>query len=110
MNWREEAKELGVPLYDHELKRIRKKADVLADFPNAKEFKRQREKPETIKVIITPREATEICNKALKAVAVERGLGEPITCEKWFVNCKRKGIVFKGKQNDDKELTETENG
>jgi len=31
MTWREEAKELGVPLYDHELKKVRRKEDVLAD-------------------------------------------------------------------------------
>jgi hypothetical protein len=29
--WREQAKELEVPLYDHELKKLRTKADVLVD-------------------------------------------------------------------------------
>ena len=54
-----------------------------------------------VKIVIEPKEATEICNKALYAVVIERGLvAGTITNEQWFLNCKRKGIVFKGKQND----------
>ena len=35
--WREKAKELDVPLYDHEAKKLRTKADVLVDIAEAKE-------------------------------------------------------------------------
>ncbi len=84
-DWRREAKELGISLYH------KKKVDVLLEIENRK--------PKDIKVIIDPKEATVICNKALRAVAVERGLNsdENILIERWFVNCKRKGIVFRGK-------------
>ena len=61
----------------------------------------------SVKVVINPKEATAICNKALYAEAIERGLvAGTITNEYWFVNCKRKGIVFKGKLNDDTKLEE----
>jgi len=33
-DWRAQAKELGIPVYDQELKRPRKKADVLCDIAN----------------------------------------------------------------------------
>ncbi len=94
MTWREEAKELDVSVYDHTLNRPRKKEDVIADIEAKKN-------PPClyIKVIISPREAHEICSKALYKTAVERGLkAGTITNEKWFMNCKRKGIVFKGQK------------
>lgn len=90
MDWRKKAKELNIPLWH------RKKVDVLKDIAAKTETVTE---PEFIKVIISPKEATAICNKALFDVAMERGLGTLITCERWFVNCKRKGIVFKGRKN-----------
>ncbi len=99
MTWREEAKELGIKMYQ------RKKVDVLADI----EAKKNPPRDVLAKIIIQPREATEICNKALYAVAVERGLvSGTITNEKFFINCKRKGIVFKGIKNDNDKLNEIE--
>lgn len=94
MTWREEAKELGIALYDHDWKRPRKKADVLADI----EAKKVPEKPEPIKVLIEAKEADAICHKVLRDIAIERGLDgdKEITCERWGVNCKRKGIIFRG--------------
>lgn len=98
MNWRVEAKTLGIPMYR------RKKVDVIAD------IEAKNAKPEFIRVIVSPRQATEICNKAIKEYVIEQGLCEPITCEKWFVNCKRKGIVYKGKPNEYGTATEPGNG
>ena len=59
------------------------------------------------KVVISPREATRICSEALFKYVSEKGLTD-ITCEGWFVNCKRKGIVFKGTKNVNDKLTKTE--
>ena len=86
--WRTRAKELGIKMYQ------RKKADVIADIEAL-----LNKQSETIKVIVPPRKATEICNKALQEYVIEQGLDgdKEITRERWFVNCKRKGIVFKGK-------------
>ena len=92
MNWRIEAKALEISMYR------RKKVDVIAD------IEAKKTKPEFIRVIVSPKQATELCNKAIKEYVIEQGLCEPITCEKWFVNCKRKGIVYKGK-----EIKENEN-
>ena len=36
LTWREDAKELGIPVYDHENSRPRLKVDVLADIENAR--------------------------------------------------------------------------
>ena len=105
MTWREEAKELGVPLYDKELKRPRKKVDVLAD------IEAKKKKPEDVagpaKIIISVQEANKMCSEALFRYVAEQGL-ENITCEKWFINCKRKGIVFKGIKNVRREEDATE--
>ena len=96
MTWREQAQELGIAMWQ------RKKVDVLADIET-------KLNPPIVKVIIDPKEATMICNKALYAVAVERGLkAGTISNEKWFVNCKRKGIVFKGKQDVENKQRNTE--
>ena len=40
-------------------------------------------------------EATRICSDALFGHVASQGF-ENVSCEKWFLNCKRKGIVFKG--------------
>ena len=105
MAWREEAKELGIAVYDKELKRPRKKVDVLAD------IEAKKEKPEDItgptKIVVSVQEANKICSDALFKHVSEQGL-ENITCEKWFINCKRKGIVFKGIKNVRREEEETE--
>ena len=107
MTWREEAKKLGVPLYDHELKRVRKKLDVLAD------IEAKKEKPVEVtgptKIIISIQDATKICSDALFKHVAELGLTK-ISCEKWFLNCKRKGIVFKGIKNDRARTSETTEG
>jgi len=88
MTWREEAKRLNIPLWH------RKKVDVLRDIEATKT------KCKDIKITVRPEEATEICRKALFEHVSGLGM-ENITCEKWFVNCKRKGIVFKGQKTDD---------
>lgn len=62
-----------------------------------------------IKIIVRVEEATEICRKALFEHVSELGMVN-VTCEKWFLNCKRKGIVFKGQKNDDDNLAETGTG
>lgn len=96
MNWRDEAKELGIKLFQ------RKKEDVLKDIEATKNVCKD------LKIIIGVKEATEICRKALFEHISDRMVN--ITCEKWFLNCKRKGIVFKGQKNDDTELTKTQTG
>lgn len=94
MTWREEAKELGIAVYDKKLKRPRKKLDVLRDI----ELKKAEVTNEAMRIIISPRDATEICKKALYEYVSAMGMKDAY-CEKWFLNCKRKGIVFKGTKN-----------
>lgn len=98
MAWREEAKELGIPLYH------RKKADVLAEIQEKKLGIAVRNA--LVKMTISGQEATAICIAALKEYVRNHGLSEPITHEKWFVNCKRKGIVFTGAKHDTVEQNE----
>ncbi len=62
-----------------------------------------------IKITVTVREATEICRKALFEHVSNLGM-KNVTCEKWYLNCKRKGIVFKGQKNGDDKLAETGTG
>ncbi len=108
MTWREEAKELGVPLYDHALKRVRKKADVEKDTMAARlKVVKPESECKDIKIVVRPEVATEICRRALFDYVSLLGMTN-VTCEKWFINCKRKGIVFKGQKNDDDKLVETE--
>ena len=103
MTWREEAKELGVAVYDKALKRPRKKLDVMAD------IEAKKEKPVEVtgptKIIISIQDATKICSDALFKHVAELGLTK-ISSERWFLNCKRKGIVFKGIKNDRKGTSE----
>ena len=99
-DWREKAKELGIPVYDKELKRPRLKVAVLADIEVMSNVCKD------IKITIRADEATEICRKALFDHVSKLGM-KNITCEKWFLNCKRKGIVFKGQKNEDRQ-TESE--
>ena len=101
MNWREEAKEFHIALYDHTLQRIREKEDVLRDIEVTKNVCKD------IKITVIAKEATEICRKALFEHVSKLGMVNA-TCEQWFLNCKRKGIVFKGQKNDDNKLDETE--
>ena len=88
MTWREEAKKLGIKMWQ------RKKADILRDIEATKNVCTD------IKITIRVEEATEICRKALFEHVSDRMVN--ITCEKWFLNCKRKGIVFKGQKNEDR--------
>ena len=90
-DWRAKAKELNIKMYQ------RKKVDVIADIETALS-----QQDETIKVIVHPRKAMEICDAALREYVIEQGLDgdKEITRERWFVNCKRKGIVFKGKAKE----------
>ena len=85
MTWREQAKELGIPLFQ------RKKVAVLADIEAILH-------PPQKKVLIKGRIAKEICDKALRDYAIEQGIdgNEPIATERWSLNCRRRGIMFKG--------------
>jgi hypothetical protein len=118
MTWREEAKELGVPLYDHKLKRIRKKIDVLRDI----EMKKIDAPSEPENVILEVREANKICRQALlnyvtemgfKDVSIE-GCIETSIRKGRFLNCKRRGIVFRGmkdgNETDNSRTDKTETG
>ena len=61
---------------------------------------------EDIKIVIRTDEAAKICRDALFEHVKNLGM-KNVTCEKWYLNCKRKGIVFKGQKDDDKKLNET---
>ena len=102
MDWREEAKELGVALYDKELKRPRKKDDILADIEA-----RKTAQPEPVKITVDVKEVNKICSDALFKHVADQGLTN-ISCEKWFLNCKRKGIVFRGLKNAERRNEESE--
>jgi hypothetical protein len=91
MTWREEAKSLGIKMYQ------RTKVDVLKDIEAAL-GKEAEVECKDIKITVDVRKATEICQRALFEHVSELGMVN-ITCEKWFLNCKRKGIVFKGQKN-----------
>lgn len=98
--WRREAKELGIKLWH------RKKEDVIKEI-EAKTIA----KTEFIKITIDRHTAIRLCEEALKDYVIRKGLCEPVSSEKWFLNCKRKGIVFKGKaENDCNQQRETESG
>jgi len=112
MTWREEAKKLGVPLYCHTLKKLRKKADVLKDI----EAKTVVAIEEGVNLLISVREANQICRQALldrakesglKDVALERDV-ERFIHKGMFLTCKRRGIVIKGKRDDRRKDTGTE--
>ena len=60
-----------------------------------------------MKVVIDRKEATRICSEALFKYVADQGYKD-ISCEAWSLNCKRKGIVFKGTQDGDDKLDETE--
>jgi hypothetical protein len=102
MDWREEAKELEIPLYDHDRKCPRKKDDVLSDIEATKA-----PRPEPTKITVSVKDATKICSNALFRYIKEQGLGNA-TCERWFLNCKRKGIVFKGTRDVRGQESESE--
>ena len=64
-----------------------------------------------IKMIIGVKEANQICKDALLKHVAEQGL-EDVVCERYFevairngkfLNCKRKGIIFKGQKHEDKQ-------
>tara|TARA_Y100000310_G_C20553166_1_gene749156 strand:- start:72 stop:428 length:357 start_codon:yes stop_codon:yes gene_type:complete len=103
MTWREDAKGLSIALYDHDARCVRKKVDVLKDIEATKE------ECKDIKIVVRPEDATEICRIALFEHVFALGM-KNITCEKWFINCKRKGIVFKGQKNDENKQRSTESG
>jgi len=94
MNWREEAKSLGIKLFQ------RSKEDVLRDIEATKN------ECKDIKIDVRSDVATEICRKALFEYVASLGM-KNITCEQWFLNCKRKGITFKGQKNDDHKVAES---
>lgn len=100
MDWRVEAKRLEIPMWHRE------KKDVLAAIAAKKSVQRT-------KIVISGRQAQDICNTVLMEYVKQQGLKEPITHEKWCINCKRKGIVFTGVHNDsveqNPEKSETEN-
>ncbi len=64
---------------------------------------------EDIKIVIRTEEAAKICRDALFEHVKNLGM-KNVTCEKWFLNCKRKGIVFKGQKNDNDKLDEIGTG
>ncbi len=93
MTWREEAKERGVALYDHQLKKVRKKVDVLADI----EAKKNKPAGKT-RVVITRQEAVDVCCVALKAHAISKGLDldEEILVSRWYLQMNRNNMTFIG--------------
>ena len=93
MTWREEAKECGVALYDHQLKKVRKKVDVLADIEAKK-----KEPTGKTRVVITRQEAVNVCCVALKAHAVSKGLDpdEEILISRWYLQMNRNNMTFIG--------------
>jgi hypothetical protein len=106
MTWREEAKQLGISLYDKELKRPRLKANVEVDIASASVPKLTVDEPES--VVIEVREANAICRQALLDHVTEMGFSD-VSIERCieslirkfkFLNCKRRGIAFKGTKND----------
>ncbi len=103
MEWRAEAKELNIPLYH------RKKKDVLAEIADVlKDIETKKVLDnfnlgkiyQKVKLVVSGKQATRICNVALREYVKQQGLVEPITCEAWYINCKRKGIVFTGAKHD----------
>ena len=90
-NWREKAKELGIPMYQ------RKKEDVMADIVAITV-------PEKVNFTIDVKTANNICRDALFKYVEDQGI-ENAVCEQYvnrfiwqgkFLNCKRKGIIFNG--------------
>ena len=90
--WREKAKELNISLYH------RKKDDVIREITEKTTVE-----SEDMKITVEPRKAFEICVAALRGYVIEQGMDgdKEIIWEKWFVNCKRKGIVFRGKAKNE---------
>ena len=64
---------------------------------------------ELITVTIGMQEAIALCGKALRDYVISQGVDgdKDIVNEKWYLNCKRKGIVFKGYPHDNNQLNET---
>ena len=111
MSWREEAKELGIALYDKELKRPRKKADVLHDM-NFRKIEPEISEP--VSIILEVREVNKIFRQALLDHGASIGLSnvsiesciESLIRKRKLINCKRRGIVLKGTK-DGKDATDT---
>jgi hypothetical protein len=109
MTWQAEAKDLGIPLYDHELKRPRKKLDVLTDIGN----KSVPTLSEPVNVIIEVREVNAIFRQALLDHGASIGLSnvsieqciESLIRKNKLISCKRRGIVLKGMKDGDRERT-----
>lgn len=98
MTWREEAKSLNIALYDRQQKRLRLKVDVLADI----EAKKNKVAGKT-RVVITRREAVDVCCKALKAHAVSKGLDpdKEILTSRWYLQMNRHNMTFIGQELED---------
>jgi len=96
MNWREEAKSLNIALYDHQLKKLRLKVDVLADI----EVKKNKPAGKT-RVVITRQEAVNVCCKALKAHAISKGLDpdREIKVSRWYLRMNRNNMTFVGTES-----------
>lgn len=93
MNWREDAKSLNVALYDHQLKRPRKKVDVLVDIET-----RKNNSAGKTRVVITRQEAVNVCCTALKAHAANKGLDpdKEIKVSRWYLQMNRNNMTFVG--------------
>lgn len=95
MTWREEAKSLNIALYDHRLKKPRKKVDVLADI----EVRKSNSAGKT-RVVIPRQEAVNICCKALKEYAANKGLDpdKEILISRWYLQMNRNNMTFVGQE------------
>ena len=104
MTWREEAKKLGVALYDHQLNKLRKKVDVLAEI----EAKKNKSGGKT-RVVITRQEAVNVCCAALKAHAASKGLDpeKEILISRWYLQMNRNNMTFVGTDKDEGTGTES---
>ena len=69
-----------------------------------------------MKILIDVKKADQICRTALLKYASEQGLKDVVleryvdvaVCKGKFLNCKRKGIEFKGTENDTQRASESE--
>ncbi len=99
MNWRDEAKSLGIPMYR------RTKVDVLADI----EAKKNKPAGKT-KVVITRQEAVNVCCAALKTHAASKGLDpdKEILVSRWYLQMNRNNMTFIGQELDMTKINKDE--
>ena len=105
MTWREEAKGLGVELYDHEKKCPRKKTDVEKDIASTKTSE-----AEPLRIEIRKQDAVDICCAAFKAYAISKGCdpNKEIKVSRWYLNMNRTKMTFIGVKNDTNKQGSTE--